>query len=87
MAGTTLAARAFAPGVRVIAAEPAGADDAHRSFETGVLTPQTSPDTLADGLRASLGGRAFDVMMRGVQDVLTVSDAEIITAMRLVWKR
>jgi threonine dehydratase len=85
IAGTALAARWLEPGARVIAAEPAGADDAWRSFTSGVRVAQTSPDTIADGLLTSLGIRNFAVMMACVDDVLTVTDAGIIEAMRLIW--
>jgi len=85
LAGTALATRWLEPGARVIAAEPAGADDAWRSFTSGVRVAQTSPDTIADGLLTSLGIRNFAVMMACVDDVLTVTDAGIIEAMRLIW--
>ena len=85
MAGTALATRWLEPGARVIAAEPAGADDAWRSFTSGVRVAQTSPDTIADGLLTSLGIRNFAVMMACVDEVLTVTDAGIIEAMRLIW--
>jgi threonine dehydratase len=85
LAGTALATRWLEPGARVIAAEPAGADDAWRSFTSGVRTPQTSPDTIADGLLTSLGERNFAIMRTHVDGVLTVSDAAIVEAMRLIW--
>jgi threonine dehydratase len=85
LAGTALASRWLAPGLRVIAAEPAGADDAWRSFTTGVRVGQTSPNTIADGLLTSLGERNFAVMRSSVDDVLTVTDPGIVEAMRLIW--
>jgi threonine dehydratase len=85
LAGMALASRWLAPGLRVIAAEPAGADDAWRSFTTGVRVAQTSPNTIADGLLTSLGERNFAVMRSCVDDVLTVTDPGIVEAMRLIW--
>jgi threonine dehydratase len=87
MAGVTLAVKAMAPHVRVFAAEPAGADDAARSKAAGVLLPQTDPRTIADGLRASLGDLTWPVLRDLVECVLTVTEEEIIAAMRLTWER
>jgi threonine dehydratase len=85
LAGTALATRWLAPKARVIAAEPAGADDAWRSFTSRALQPQTHPDTIADGLRTSLGQRNFAIMLTHVDEVLTTSEAAIVEAMRLIW--
>ena len=87
MAGVTIAAKAMAPNIRVIAAEPAGADDAARSKAAGVLVPQTAPRTIADGLRTSLGDLTWPVLRERVECVITVTDEEIIAAMRLAWER
>jgi threonine dehydratase/serine racemase len=87
MAGLTIATKATAPGVRVFAAEPAGADDAARSKAAGTLLPQTAPRTIADGLLTSLGDLTWPVLRDQVERVLTVTDDEIIAAMRLVWER
>ena len=86
MAGTALAAKGLNSGAQVIAAEPAGADDAWRSFTTGVLTPQTGPRTIADGLLTSLGERNFRIMMDHVDGVFTASEHMIVEAMRLIWQ-
>ncbi len=87
LAGTALAARGLAPAVRVFAAEPAGADDAARSKAEGRLLPQTGPRTVADGLLTSLGELTWPVLRDLVERVVTVSDAEVVAAMRLVWER
>lgn len=87
VSGVALAARALRPDLRVFAAEPSGADDAARSVEAGVLLPQTSPDTIADGLLTGLGRHTWPVVRDCVEAVLTVTDAEIAGAMRLVWER
>jgi threonine dehydratase/serine racemase len=87
MAGLTIAAKAVAPSVRVFAAEPAGADDAARSKAAGKLIPLTGPNTIADGLRTSLGDLTWPVLRDRVERVITVTDEEIVRAMRLAWER
>lgn len=78
---------AAAPGTQVLGAEPASADDARRSLETGTIQPSLDPRTIADGLRTSLGPRTFAVIRRHVAGIVTASDAEIIEATRFVWER
>ncbi len=87
LAGVTIAAQAVKPGVRIFAAEPAGADDAARSKVAGVLVPQTGPWTIADGLLTSLGELTWPVLRDRVERVVTVTEEEIIAAMRLAWER
>jgi threonine dehydratase len=84
LAGTAIVGTAL--GVAVYGAEPAAADDAYRSFTTGVRQPLDSADTIADGLRASLGERPFAVIREHVRGITTVSEEEIVAAMRLVWE-
>jgi threonine dehydratase len=86
-AGSAIAAKALDPSIRVIAVEPAGADDASRSWRAGRLLPQLNPATIADGLRTSLGERNFQVLQRCVDAVVTVSEEGIVQAMRLLWQR
>ena len=73
-------------GCRAFGAEPAGADDAMRSFRAGRIIPVEAPDTIADGLRTSLGQRNFAIIRRKVEDILTVSEDSILAAMRLLWE-
>jgi threonine dehydratase len=87
LAGCALAARALTPGIEVLGAEPAGADDAARSFHSGEWQPQLAPETIADGLRTSLGQLNFQIIREQVDDILTVSDEDILRAMRLIWTR
>lgn len=88
LAGTAVAIRGVAPTVQVIGAEPAAADDAARGFETGELQPQVLPvATVADGLTTAMSAMTFGVMRALVDDVVTVSEAAIVEAMRLVWSR
>jgi threonine dehydratase len=85
LAGTAVAAKSASPGIRVIGVEPAGADDAARSLRAGQILPSLHPDTIADGLRSSLGVRPFAVIRRLVDDILTVPEEAIVRAMRQLW--
>lgn len=87
LSGTALSAHYFSPQTKIIGCEPAGADDAYRSFKTGKLVPQTDPQTIADGLRTSLGKRPFAIIQKHVDDILLADDQQIIAAMRLIWER
>lgn len=82
--GTALAARAMQPGIRVIGAEPAQADDAFRSFRSGQRCAVDAPRTIADGLRGSIGVRNYEMLRAHVDDVVTVSEAQIVAALRTV---
>ena len=86
-AGTALVAKYIVPTTQVILAEPKNADDAHRSFKTGKLQTVHDPDTIADGLKVSLGERNFDIIKKYVSDILTVEEDEIINAMQIIWER
>ena len=87
LSGTALASHYFSPATKVIAAEPSGADDAYQSFYQKKLIPSVNPDTIADGLRTSLGSLTFPIIRRLVSDVLTVNDQATIEAMKFIWER
>jgi threonine dehydratase len=87
LCGTAITASAVSPRTRVIAGEPTGADDAQRSLAAGVIVPSVNPQTVADGLRTSLGELNFPIIQRYVAEILTVDDAQTLAAMRLVWER
>jgi len=87
LAGIAVAAKALKPDLEVIGVEPAGADDAFRSFGLGSLQPQHNPQTIADGLRTGLGVRNFALIQRYVDTIVTVSEEAIVEAMRLQWTR
>ena len=87
LAGTCIAARGINPALRIFAAEPAGADDAARSKAAGKLIPQTNPQTIADGLLTSLGDLTWPLVRDQVEQVITVTEPEIMQAMRLSWER
>jgi threonine dehydratase len=86
LCGTAVAAKALRPGIRVMAAEPAGADDAAQSFQQGRLVYQEKKNTIADGLRTNLGAPNFALMRRYVDGVVTVTDDSIVAAMRAIWE-
>jgi threonine dehydratase len=87
LSGTALATRFFSPVTKVIAAEPAGADDAFRSFYSGNFVPSVDPKTIADGLLTSLGSLTFPIIQEHVNRIVTVSEESIIEAMKLIWER
>ncbi len=87
LSGTAIAATELSPGIRVIGAEPEGADDAFRSLAEGRIIPSVNPKTIADGLMASLGDLTFPIIAKRVERIVTVSEAGIIAAMKFIWER
>ena len=87
MSGICVAVRGVQPWTKLIAAEPAGADDFARSMQQGTYIPQTEPKTLADGLLTSTGDLTWPILRDHVHAVFTSEDPEIIAAMRLLWER
>lgn len=87
ISGTAISSKAIKPNIQVIGAEPEVADDAYRSFKAGELIPNTNVNTIADGLRTSLGSLTFSIIQEHVDDILTVTEEEIIDAMRFIWER
>jgi threonine dehydratase len=88
LSGCGLAARALAPSCRVIGVEPASADDATRSFHTGVLQTVTNPDTIADGARTpSLGRLTFPLVRQLAHDMVTVTEEGIVATTVFLWNR
>lgn len=86
LAGTILSVLARS-SARVVAAEPAGADDAFRSLEAGHIVPSTDPMTVADGLLTSLGQLNFAIIQHGVDRIVTVQEASILAALRVMIER
>ena len=87
IAGNVLALRELRPEVIVIGAEPLAADDAARSKKAGERLSQDAPDTIADGLRTSLGELTWPVVRDLVPRIVTPSEAEIAAAMRTIFER
>lgn len=87
LSGTAITCAALSPGVRVFGAEPRAADDAARSLRAGRLIAEDGPATIADGLRTSLKDLTFGILSTHVADILTVTETQIVEAMRTVWQR
>lgn len=87
LAGIAVAGKGLRPHIVIAGAEPAQADDASRSFREGRILPAGNPQTIADGLRSSLGQSSFALIRTHVDEILTASEEAIIEAMRLVFER
>lgn len=87
LSGSLIAAKGKNPSVRVYGCEPDGANDAFRSFESGIRVTEQKPQSIADGLLTTLGEKNFEVIKELATGILTVSDEEIIQAMRLIFER
>lgn len=87
LSGTALAVKYNSPGTLVYGAEPEQANDAFRSFSSKSFVPSINPDTIADGLRTSLGTLTFPIILKYVDNIFTVSEKSIVDAMKLVWER
>ncbi len=86
LGGSAVAAKALRRQMQVIAVEPAGADDARRSFEAGHLIAPDHIDTVADGLRTGLSALTFAHIQRYVDGIVTVPDPAIVSATRMLWE-
>lgn len=87
LSGSSISAKALNPAVTVYGCEPEQANDAWRSFKAGRIIPSEKPDTIADGLRTSLCKLTFSIIKQNVNNILTVGENEIVSAMRLIWER
>ena len=86
LCGTAIAAKSMQPKIKVIAVEPANADDAAQSFRVGRVIRTEKKFTIADGLRTNIGAPNFGIIQRYVDDIATVSEDAIISAMRTIWE-
>ncbi len=87
ISGCSIAAKGLDPRVKVIGIEPKNADDAFRSFQSGNRLPVVNPDTIADGLRTSVGELTFPIIQEYVNNIFTVTEEQIIDAMKFYWER
>jgi threonine dehydratase len=87
MSGTSTCVKGISNKIKVIGAEPLNANDAWKSFKTGILTPSVNPVTVADGLLTSLSELTFSIIRKNVDDILTIREESIISSMKLVWER
>jgi len=87
LSGTCLSTKYFSPNVKVIGAEPKGADDAFRSIRDRVIHPSVNPKTVCDGLLTQLSEKTFSIIKNNVSDIITVEEVSIIESMRTIWER
>ena len=87
MSGTCITTRSLLPKAKLFGAEPKGADDAYRSLKEGKMLPQENPNTICDGLLTSMGENTWNILKDHLNDIYTVSDDEVIKAMKLIWER
>src|SRR5438876_3712075 len=86
LSGTAIAAKSMRPKIKVIAVEPANADDASQSFRAGRWLVTEKKFTIADGLRTNISQPNFEIVQRYVDDIVTVSEEGIVSAMRTIWE-
>jgi threonine dehydratase len=86
LSGTAIAAKSMRPQIKVIAAEPENADDAAQSFRAGRRLVTEKKFTIADGLRTNIGEPNFAIVQRYVDDIVTVTEEAIASAMRTIWE-
>jgi len=86
LSGTAVAAKSMRPKIKVIAVEPANADDAAQSFRAGRRLVTEKKFTIADGLRTNVGAPNFAIIQRYVDDIVTVSEEAIVASMRTIWE-
>jgi threonine dehydratase len=87
IAGSALAAKYFNNNCKVIGGEPFEADDAYRSLLSGTIEDNETVNTIADGLKTTLGDKNFPIIKMHVSKIIRVTEDEIIAAMKLVWER
>ena len=86
LSGTAIAAKSMRPQIKVIAVEPENADDAAQSFRAGRRLVTEKKFTIADGLRTNIGEPNFAIIQQYVDDIVTVSEEAIVSAMRTIWE-
>ena len=87
IAGSCLAAKELDPNIKVVGAEPFAVDDAYRSLQSGKIETNDSTETIADGLKTQLGDKNFPIILKHVDEIFRVEEAEIILSMHLLWER
>ena len=86
ISGIAVAVSEITPKINVVGAEPALADDARQSFEQKKLIPSNYPDTVADGLRTSLGNKTYPIILKYVKDIITAPEHKILPIMKVMTK-
>jgi threonine dehydratase len=85
--GTVLSVKHFSPKTEVILGEPENVNDTYLSLEAGKIIPVTETNTIADGLKTTVGKLNFEIIQKYVKKVIPVSEEEISCAMRMIWER
>ena len=85
--GTALVTHYLLPEAKIIGAEPEEVNDAYRSLQTGRVQENSTTNTIADGLKTSLSDKTFDIISRHVDEIITVSEGQIVEAMQIIWER
>ncbi len=87
LSGTSCCVKGVNGNITVVGAEPLNANDAWKSFKTGILTPSVNPLTIADGLLTSLSELTFNIISKNVNNIYTVTEESIKVSMKLIWER
>lgn len=87
LSGTCIASKGFNPAIKVYGCEPKLADDTFRSLKAGKIMTNDHPDTIADGLRTNLCERTFKIIRENIEEIVTITEEEILDAMRFLWER
>jgi threonine dehydratase len=87
IAGTALSAHYFGNQCKTVGGEPFEVDDAYRSLQSGQIETNSTTNTIADGLKTQLGDRNFPIIQKHVEEIIRVTEDEIIQSMRLLWER
>ena len=86
LSGTSIAAKGIKPSIEVFGGEPRGADDGYRSFTSGKLVTEATPNTICDGLRTVLSPRTFGIIQQNVDGIGLATEENVIKAMRMSWE-
>lgn len=86
-AGTALVINYLMPNMKFYVAEPEEVDDVYQSIKAGKIIPNSSWNTIADGLRTTVGKKNFAILKKHVSQAFTVTEQEMIEAMKLIWER
>ncbi|KKM72609.1 hypothetical protein LCGC14_1418780 [marine sediment metagenome] len=87
LSGTLIATKGFNPYIKVYAVEPKNVDDAYRSMKSGKIETNKTINSIADGLLTTLSKRTFNIIHKNVEKIITVTEREILEAMRFIWER
>lgn len=87
LSGTLLSAQGINPKIKVYGAEPLEADDTFLSLQKGEIVPNKTINTICDGLRAQIGTITFPIIQSYVEEVITLTEKEIIESMKMIWER